>query len=133
MSGIFVDTGAWFALFVPTDPNHGAAHRWYDQNHQTLLTTDYIVDETLTLLKARGEFTRAFAVGRQFFNDSLASVHYLSQEEIRLTWQTFQNFSDKAWSFTDCSSKIVIEKFGLSHAFAFDQHFQQFGTVTIVP
>ena len=25
MSGIFVDTGAWFARFVPTDPDHPAA------------------------------------------------------------------------------------------------------------
>ena len=133
MKEIFVDTGAWFALFVPTDPNHGAAHRWYDQNQQTLLTTDYIIDETLTLLKARGEWTRAFAVGRQLFGGSLANIHYLTREEIFLTWQTFQNFSDKAWSFTDCSSKVIIEKLDLPRAFAFDQHFQQFGAVIVMP
>ncbi len=133
MNETFVDTGAWFALFVPTDPNHDAAIRWYGRNRQTLLTTDYIVDETLTLLRARGEFARALVVGRQFFSGSLAHIHYLTPEEIRLTWQVFQSFSDKAWSFTDCSSKLVIEKFGLSRAFAFDQHFQQFGSVTVVP
>ncbi len=35
--------------------------------------------------------------------------------------------------FADCTSKVVIEKLGLAYAFAFDQHFRQFGTVAIVP
>ena len=32
MSGIFVDTGAWFAPFVPTDPDHPAAKVWLNHN-----------------------------------------------------------------------------------------------------
>ena len=46
---IFVDTGAWFASIVPTDPNHQKAAKWLEANNEILLTTDYIVDETLTL------------------------------------------------------------------------------------
>jgi predicted nucleic acid-binding protein len=30
MNGVFVDTGAWFALFVPTDPDQAAAKAWLD-------------------------------------------------------------------------------------------------------
>jgi predicted nucleic acid-binding protein len=52
---IFVDTGGWFALIVPTDPNHGQAAEWLQTNNEILFTTDYVVDETLTLLRARGE------------------------------------------------------------------------------
>ena len=52
---IFVDTGAWFASAVPSDRDHAAATRWLSQNTQPLLTTDSIMDETLTLLKARGQ------------------------------------------------------------------------------
>ncbi len=52
---IFVDTGAWFASIVPTDPNHNKAADWLQNNSEILFTTDYIVDETLTLLRARGE------------------------------------------------------------------------------
>jgi predicted nucleic acid-binding protein len=33
----------------------------------------------------------------------------------------------------DCTSKVVIERLGLTHALSFDQHFLQFGTVTVVP
>ena len=52
---IFVDTGAWFALVVPTDPDHEAAVAWFDGNRDPVLTSDYVVDETLTLLRVRGE------------------------------------------------------------------------------
>jgi predicted nucleic acid-binding protein len=52
---IFVDTGAWYASLVPTDRDHATAVQWLVTNHSPLLTTDYIIDETLTLLRARGE------------------------------------------------------------------------------
>lgn len=48
---IFVDTGAWFAAVVPSDPDHEAASQWLSQNSEPLLTTDYVIDETLTLYK----------------------------------------------------------------------------------
>ena len=51
---IFVDTGAWHASAVPDDDNHPAARKWLDGNTQALLTTDYVIDELLTLLKIRG-------------------------------------------------------------------------------
>ena len=60
---IFVDTGAWFASVVPSDRDHAAATHWLNQNTQPLITTDYIVDETLTLLKARGQALRAMVYG----------------------------------------------------------------------
>lgn len=47
---IFVDTGAWFAAIVPTDPNHERAAAFLAANREPLITTDYVVDETLTLL-----------------------------------------------------------------------------------
>lgn len=60
---IFVDTGAWYASLVPTDPDHTRAAQWLAKNDLPLLTTDYVIDETLTLLRARGERKRALALG----------------------------------------------------------------------
>ncbi|ERT09640.1 hypothetical protein M595_0283 [Lyngbya aestuarii BL J] len=45
----------------------------------------------------------------------------------------FSRFSDKEWSFTDCSSKVIIDKLKLTQAFSFDDHFRQFGSITVVP
>ena len=66
MISVFVDTSAWYASIAPTDTNHSAATAWLNQNTLPLLTTDYIVDETLTLLRARGESSRAIALGEAF-------------------------------------------------------------------
>ena len=51
---IFVDTGAWIALSDRKDQYHGDAVRIYGklkQARERLLTTDYVVDETVTRLR----------------------------------------------------------------------------------
>lgn len=130
---IFVDTGAWYAAIVPTDPNHNLAAAFLVANREPLLTTDYIIDETLTLLRARGERGRALSLGEQFFAGSLAEIHQLTADDLQSAWQVFHDYADKDWSFTDCASKAVIEQLGITTAFAFDKHFRQFGTLSVVP
>ena len=132
---IFVDTGAWYAPVDRADANHARATTWLAGNSERLVTTDYVIDETLTLLRARGYGERANALGDRFFEDTaeLVSVVYLTEHDIRRTWETFRRYRDKAWSFTDCSSKVVMERLGIATAFAFDQHFRQFGSIRIVP
>jgi uncharacterized protein len=130
---IYVDSGAWFATVVPSDRRFAEARRWMGQNAEELLTSDYVIDETLTLLRARGEPNRAIKLGDQFFYGDLAAIHYLTKEDIRAAWDVFRRFSDKEWSFTDCASKVVMEKFQIKTAFAFDRHFHQFGGNVVVP
>lgn len=130
---IFVDSGGWFASVVTDDRDYEPAKLWLEQNKEPLFTTNYIVDETLTLLRARGENQKALQIGNLFFGGHLANVYHLSEHDVLQTWQVFQTFADKNWSFTDCSSKFVCEKFGISRAFSFDKHFLQFGTLVIVP
>jgi uncharacterized protein len=130
---ILVDTGAWFARMVKDDPLYELALVWMTANHERLALTDYILDETLTLLRARGQTPHAVAFGLKIFQGDYAELLYLTQEEIELAWDVFRNYHDKEWSFTDCTSKVVMETRGITTAFAFDQHFRQFGSVTVVP
>jgi predicted nucleic acid-binding protein len=113
--------------------DHAGARDWLGQNAEPLITSDYVVDETLTLLKVRGEGRRAIALGEQFFSGTLCTVYHLTEVDILLTWEMFRRFTDKGWSFTDCGSKVLIEKLNITRAFAFDQHFRQFGSVNVVP
>jgi predicted nucleic acid-binding protein len=130
---ILVDTGAWFASVVPWDANHLAATSWLRLNREPLVTTDYILDETLALLRARKETARAVQLGNQLFAGAVATLYFLTHADIRDAWELFQQYADKEWSFTDCTSKIIIDRLGLATAFSFDQHFRQFGNVVIVP
>jgi hypothetical protein len=130
---IFVDTGAWFASAVPADVNHGAARTWLSANSEPLLTTDYVIDETLTLLKSRGHTPTAIEMGEGFFSGKLARIILISEIDLQQAWTIFRQFHDKEWSFTDCTSKAVIDRLKLQRAFSFDQHFRQFGSVQVVP
>jgi predicted nucleic acid-binding protein len=87
---VFVDTSAWFAAVVPSDPNHSRAASWLATNSDVLITTDYVVDETLTLLRARGERQRAKLLGEKFFDGSIAEVYFLTEEDIRQAWVVFE-------------------------------------------
>lgn len=130
---IFVDTGAWYASLVPDDPDHARAVEWLAANRSSLLTTDYVIDETLTLFRVRGERKRALLLGAKFFDSGLAEIHKITTNDLMLAWKTFEQFDDKSWSFTDCTSKVVMEQLGIKVAFAFEHHFQQFGTIQVVP
>ena len=130
---IFVDTGAWYASIVVDDQHHLSARRWLDTNAQPLLTSDYIVDEALTLLQMRGHGPAAMELGRMLFAGELAELVLITEEDLREAWRTFGQFADKQWSFTDCTSRAVMRRLNLTHDFTFDHHFRQFGTVQVVP
>ena len=130
---VFVDTSAWFAAVVPDDANHAAATAWFKNNRNPLTTTDFVVDETLTLLRVRGQSRRAITLGTKLFTGEAATMHFLTPEQILAAWRVFQQFHNKNWSFTDCTSKVAIELLGCSRAIAFDEHFSQFGTVVVEP
>ena len=72
-------------------------------------------------------------LGEAFFSGKLTRIYYLTPKDIQQTWQTFEKFSDKNWSFTDCSSKWIIEKLKIKTALTLDHHFQQFGSVLVLP
>ena len=130
---IFVDTGAWFAAFVPNDPDHPAAKRWLADNNEPLVTTDYVLDEVLTLLRARGEWRRGVAVGKAILEGSVASLEWVVPDDVATAFGAYQQYPASGWSFTDCVSRAVIQRLSISTAFAFDDHFRQFGDLQVVP
>jgi uncharacterized protein len=130
---VFVDTGAWFAYFVRRDADYAAAVQWMKANRLPLLTTDFILDELFTLLKLRESHAVATAAGNVLLRQGVTRIEEVSRQDFDRAWDLFEQYKDKEWSFTDCTSKIVIERLGITHAFAFDLHFEQFGTVIRVP
>lgn len=115
------------------DANHPDAVRWIANNNERLVTTDYVIDELLTLCKARGKAEVAFAAGNDLFAGQTCLVEYVGEADIAKAWHVFFTFRDKDWSFTDCVSRVVMERLDIKTACAFDEHFRQFGTVSVVP
>jgi predicted nucleic acid-binding protein len=117
---------------VPDDLDHARAKSWFATNLEPLITTDFCIDETLTLIGARKRPSLAIEVGKHFFERSIARIHFVSPQQFGRAWILFQQRASAGWSFTDCTSKIVIDDLNLKSAAALDRHFEQFG-ITIVP
>jgi predicted nucleic acid-binding protein len=129
---IFVDTGAWFAISVPSDPDHGAAVAFMRSNSDRLVTSDYVYDELLTLFRSRGQLDRAKEWVDQV-QQSRLDILRISEEDVQAATDVFFKFADKSWSFTDCTSRALMQRLGIQSAFLFDDHFRQFGTIAVVP
>ncbi len=72
-------------------------------------------------------------IGAELLSEAAARIEWVTPTDVQSAWNIFVSFRDKEWSFTDCISRVVMERLGITHAFAFDEHFRQFGTVTVVP
>jgi len=128
----FADTSAWFATVDPNDPNHEIARRFMSAKPR-LVTTNFVIDETITLVLKRLDYTRALRLGEQLWSGQLARIIYITRTDQQAAWQLFKRYRDKEFSFTDCTSFVVMERLRLTHAFAFDEHFDQIGQFARVP
>ncbi|HYO23710.1 MAG TPA: PIN domain-containing protein [Lacipirellulaceae bacterium] len=130
---IFVDTSAWYARFAARDAGHDQAVAFLAANRDSLYTTDYVLDESLTLFRARGFDQWACYLGRLLLTGQLATLVYISPEDVEAAWRLFDSHRDKQWSFTDCTSYVVMRRMGITEAFAMDDHFRQFGFAIVRP
>ncbi len=107
MNVVLVDTAVWFALLIAKDPKHSLAAQWFERLSEQVVTTDYIVDETLTLLLMRGERKKAIEFGNLTIVSSAAVVHKVTEDQFHRSWILFQKLSELGLSFTDCTTHIV--------------------------
>lgn len=124
---IFVDTSGWYASIVRRDQMHELAKMFLRKNQHKLITTDYILDETVTLLQSRVGHDIAIRFIDFLTTSDQVNLVYCNEALIRQTIDFFRNRPDKNWSFTDCSSFVFMKKHEISTAFAFDNHFEQAG------
>jgi predicted nucleic acid-binding protein len=125
--GIFVDTGAWYVAMVRKDHDHEATKAFLKSNTQPLITSDYVMDETVTLLLSRVGHSYAVRFLEMLQTSRKVQLIYLTPTQIAAAVTLFRNRADKGWSFTDCSSFVLMQEYQLQVAFAFDEHFKQAG------
>ncbi len=130
---IFVDTGVWFSLFVEKEPTHQRTLKWFDSVMEPLETSDYVIDETLTLLVKRGEHPKALKFGKSVIEEQVAILTFVSESQFNRSWILFQRLSAAGLSFTDCSTHIIARDLGVDKIASFDRHFLTTGHFFVVP
>jgi uncharacterized protein len=127
---LFLDTSFILALEDADDQHHREAAlfwRTYHQRPLALVTTAYVFDETLTIIRKRLDHARAMTVAHRLRTSSLTSLLPVDPADFEAGLVWFERYHDKAFSFTDCVSFAVMKRLDLSTALTFDQHFVQAG------
>lgn len=127
---LFVDTSAWLALNDKTDQYHSRAVAKSLEIKRLkieLITSEYIIDESVTLIRYRVSHYAAVIFGDALFNSSIVKIIDVKDEDRLKAWEIFKKYEDKELSFTDCTSFAIMEKLKLNKAFTFDEHFKKVG------
>lgn len=127
---LFVDTSAWVAYYDTDDRWHTVAKAAIASllnQRVTFVTTDYVLDETITLLLYHAGRQCALAFGDEVQRSRQVKLVRIDADTWQQAWRLFKQYDDKTWPFTDCSSFVIMREMGLWQAFAFDRHFEQAG------
>ena len=126
----FVDTSAWIAYYDTGDRWHTVAREAMASlvdTRVTFVTTDYVLDETITLLLYHAGRHHALAFGDAVQQSRQVQLVRVDAGIWAEAWRMFQRYDDKTWAFTDCTSFVVMRQMELMKTFAFDDHFEQVG------
>jgi uncharacterized protein len=130
MRWLFADTAGWMACADADDPDHNAAcavrDHWLERQG-LLITSDYIIDETLTLLR----FRLGLSAAEEWWHDIAASRRVvrelIHEERAERARHLFFRHRDKDFSFTDCTSFALMRELRIREALTTDKHFRQAG------
>ncbi|MFA6222644.1 MAG: PIN domain-containing protein [Desulfomonilaceae bacterium] len=102
-------------------------------NRYELITSNYILDQTYTLLLINIGYERTVAFHRQLemlIKAGVLQVIQLSENIVEKAWNIFEKYNqDKCWSFTDCTSYAAMKELDIDEVSSFDRHFEQMGLI----
>lgn len=133
---VFGDTSFFFALVAKRDPAHRAAVTAYEKLLRAggrVVTTDYVLDETLTLTKARIDSATSLALLDRIERSEAIDLEMLASEILLASKQYFRKHSDHGYSFTDCTSFVVMNELEVRAALTTDRHFKEAGFEVLLP
>jgi len=133
---IFVDTSAFLAIENRKDAYHRRALIYREgllKSGRSLITTDYVLDESYTIIRLRAGHAVAVQFGEDIRASRIIQIVYMTSELLEEAWRIFKSFADKEFSFTDCTSFALMEHLHIDTAFTFDDHFTQYGKFIVRP
>jgi len=132
---VLMDSAGFLALWDASDAHHAAAVRFQGElarKARRFLTTEYVVDETVTLLRMRHSNAAAVDFLDTIERSEALRLEWIAPERFHAAGALFRKHADKEWSFTDCVSFALMRELRLRDAFTTDHHFRQAGFVPLL-
>lgn len=146
MALVFIDTGAFIALFSKIDQHRQRALKINTElleQSVVRVTTNYVIAESCTWMQRRDVAGHKLAVefGKSLLSDPTIQhvclpcqiprtgfvVVYSTPSIERTAWDIFARYDTAGFSFTDCASFAVMQSLGITQAFSFDTHYDVMG------
>jgi predicted nucleic acid-binding protein len=127
---LFVDTAGWVAAADAADRLNDAVCRARDgwlEAGGLLVTSDYVIDETLTTLRFRLSLAAAERWWTQLEGSTRLRLEGVDGARAEKARALFFRYRDKELSLTDCTSFIVMKELRLRQVLTLDRHFGQMG------
>lgn len=126
----FVDTSALYALIDRKDAHHPAMAERVQRllgSRRTLVTTDYVVCETVNLANARAGHHVGVRILELLERSSAVRVEWITSLRFEATKIFYRRHSDHRYSFTDCTSFVTMRELRILEVLTTDEHFTEAG------
>ncbi|MHB8338559.1 MAG: type II toxin-antitoxin system VapC family toxin [Ignavibacteriaceae bacterium] len=131
---VFIDTWGWLVLGDNQERYHKKNLEWYSyfrQNGGIAYTSDYVLDETFTLLFRRIHFNLAIASIdsiQKSIDENFLKMEWMNSNRFKKAKELRNKFKDKPnISFTDLTSMVIMSELGISDVLTEDNHFLHVG------
>jgi predicted nucleic acid-binding protein len=134
MKNVFFDSWGWVAIANKNDNYHERVYSFYKDlllSRGLPITTDYILAETITFLRAKIDF-KLVDTFIETILDAVKNERIILEriDEKRWTkaWELSKKYNDKtSISFFDLTSFVVMREVRISEVLTNDKHFEDVG------
>lgn len=131
---VFVDTGAFFSVLSRNDTFHEKSIKlWALLDESQLITSEFILIEAATLIRVKIGSKESIAFINKIENGTDIDIITINKDLKDNGWIYFKKFSDKTYSYIDCTSYYIMKKNNITKVFGFDEHFTQMGFSLLHP
>lgn len=129
---LFLDSWGWLVLSDKKDPAYTAVSRFYRDFRRkggSTYSSDYILDETITLLFRKVPFppARKYIEGvLKMADEGYLQLERITPERFEKAWELWLRYEDKPGiSFTDLTSFVIMRELGVGEVLTDDSHFER--------
>lgn len=126
---IFIDTSAFIAITDASEQNHELMIHTLASLPKTLklITTNFVFDETITRIRALLGVDVAYEFAQKILTLPQYQMITLETKSLRKALELMKQYKDKTFSFTDCTSFVVMQQMKLKYALTLDSDFKKAG------
>jgi predicted nucleic acid-binding protein len=128
---LFVDTWGWMVLEDRKAAEHRVAAAYYSEAGRTtgnVFTTNFVLDETFSLLFRRRPFEEAWRFAKGLLESPFVAREEITTSRFRKAFDLRLAFRDKPdISFTDLTSIAIMQELKITDVLTGDRHFLQAG------